>query len=174
MQATAPPFSVVCIPGPRYQLMIFCPGHRQPRELFPGHFHLALGSGEALNERIMGAPGPQLDRHVRLRGCGPHTWHWGPVRWGRTTGTSAFWVELHARPAVPPKIFRAAVTAETARWVDGLLTVGGAPEAARQRLEAFAKGGAGKPVILQVALAYARDQVYCAGVYEQWRIMVSE
>jgi alkanesulfonate monooxygenase SsuD/methylene tetrahydromethanopterin reductase-like flavin-dependent oxidoreductase (luciferase family) len=49
--------------------------------------------------------------------------------------------KLHARPAVPPKIFRAAVTAETARWVDGLLTVGGAPEAVRQRLEAFAKGG---------------------------------
>ncbi|HEX2276298.1 MAG TPA: hypothetical protein VHN13_04120, partial [Candidatus Tectomicrobia bacterium] len=51
----------------------------------------------------------------------------------------------------PPNIFGAAVTAETARWVggwaDGLLTVGGAPEAVRQRLDAFGEGGgAGKNV----------------------------
>jgi coenzyme F420-dependent glucose-6-phosphate dehydrogenase len=59
--------------------------------------------------------------------------------------------KLYTRPAVPPNIFGAAVTTETARWVggwaDGLLTVGGAPEAVRPRLDAFGEGGgAGKNV----------------------------
>ena len=76
--------------------------------------------------------------------------------------------QLYTRPAVPP-IFGAAITAETAPWVgswaDRLLTVGGTPEAVRQRLEAFAKGeGAGKPVSLQVALSYARGRGAPGGV----------
>ena len=82
---------------------------------------------------------------------------------------------MYTRPAVPLRLFGAAVTAETARWVgswaDGLLTVGGLPEAGRQRLDAFHEGGgAGKPVILQVALSYARNEAEARqGAYEQWR-----
>jgi coenzyme F420-dependent glucose-6-phosphate dehydrogenase len=53
---------------------------------------------------------------------------------------------LYTRPEVPLGIIGAAVTADTARWVsswaDGLLTVGGAPEAVRQTLDAFYEGGA--------------------------------
>ena len=52
-------------------------------ELFPGRFHLALGSGEALNEQIVGGPWPpKPERHARLRECrecGPRTWR-PPVR----------------------------------------------------------------------------------------------
>jgi coenzyme F420-dependent glucose-6-phosphate dehydrogenase len=52
-----------------------------------------------------------------------------------------------------------------------LLTVGGAPETVRQTLNAFSEGGgAGKPVYLQVALSYARDEAAARqGAYEQWR-----
>jgi len=65
---------------------------------------------------------------------------------------------LYTRPAVPPRLFGAAITAATARWADGLLTLGGFPESVRRTLEAFHEGGgAGKPVVLQVALSHARD-----------------
>ena len=180
MQATALPFSVVCAPGPRYHPVILAQAAATLAELFPGRFQMALGSGEALNERVTGEPWPpKPERHARLRECvdimralwaGETVTHEGRVRveGGR----------LYTRPAVPPRLFGAAVTAETARWVggwaDGLLTVGGAPEGVRQRLDAFAEGGgAGKPVILQVALAYARDEAEARrGAYEQWRTNV--
>jgi coenzyme F420-dependent glucose-6-phosphate dehydrogenase len=180
MQTTALPFSVVCAPGPRYHPVILAQAAATLAELFPGRFQMALGSGEALNERVTGEPWPpKPERHARLRECvdimralwaGEMVTHEGHVRveGGR----------LYTRPAVPPRLFGAAVTAETARWVggwaDGLLTVGGAPEGVRQRLDAFAEGGgAGKPVILQVALAYARDEAEARrGAYEQWRTNV--
>jgi coenzyme F420-dependent glucose-6-phosphate dehydrogenase len=180
MQATALPFSVVCAPGPRYHPVILAQAVATLAELFPGRFQVALGSGEALNERVTGEPWPpKPERHARLRECvdimralwaGETVTHEGRVRveGGR----------LYTRPAVPPRLFGAAITAETARWVggwaDGLLTVGGAPEGVRQRLDAFAEGGgAGKPVILQVALAYARDEAEARrGAYEQWRTNV--
>ena len=56
-------------------------------------------------------------------------------------------------------------------WADGLLTLGGASEAVRQTLEGFYEGGgAGKPVILQVALPYARNEAEARwGAYEQRR-----
>jgi coenzyme F420-dependent glucose-6-phosphate dehydrogenase len=180
MQATALPFSVVCAPGPRYHPVLLAQAVATLAELFPGRFQVALGSGEALNERVTGEPWPpKPERHARLRECvdimralwaGETVTHEGRVRveGGR----------LYTRPAVPPRLFGAAVTAETARWVggwaDGLLTVGGAPEGVRRRLDAFAEGGgAGKPVILQVALAYARDEAEARrGAYEQWRTNV--
>ena len=87
--------------------------------------------------------------------------------------------KLYTRPSAPPPILGAAVTANTARWVgswaDGLLTVGGAPEDVRQTLNAFHEGGgAGKPVYLQVALAYARNEASVRqGAYEQWRTNIS-
>lgn len=180
MQTTALPFSVVCAPGPRYHPVLLAQAAATLAELFPGRFQMALGSGEALNERVTGEPWPpKPERHARLRECvdimralwaGETVTHEGRVRveGGR----------LYTRPAVPPRLFGAAVTAETARWVggwaDGLLTVGGAPEGVRQRLDAFAEGGgAGKPVILQVALAYARDEAEARrGAYEQWRTNV--
>jgi coenzyme F420-dependent glucose-6-phosphate dehydrogenase len=177
MQVTPLPFSVVRAPGQRYHPMIIAQAAATLAELFPGRFRLALGSGEALNERVIGGfwP-PKPERNARLLECvdvmralwaGETVTHHGRVRVeeGR----------LYTRPALPPRIFGAAVTADTARWVggwaDGLLTVGGAPEAVRQTLDGFYEGGgAGKPVILQVALSYARDESDARqGAYEQWR-----
>jgi coenzyme F420-dependent glucose-6-phosphate dehydrogenase len=177
MQATALPCGVVCAPGPRYHPVLIAQAAATLAEMFPGRFRLALGSGEALNERVTGEPWPpKAERNARLVECveviralwaGETVTHQGRVRVeaGR----------LYTRPAVPPPILGAAVTAETARWVggwaDGLLTVGGAPETVRQSLDAFYEGGgAGKPVVLQVALSYARDEAAARqGAHEQWR-----
>jgi coenzyme F420-dependent glucose-6-phosphate dehydrogenase len=62
-----PPFSVVCAPGQRYHPMIIAQGAATLAELFPGRFRLALGSREALNERVLGEPWPhESERYARL------------------------------------------------------------------------------------------------------------
>src|SRR5918998_4089870 len=70
MQVTSLPFSVVCAPGLRYHPMIIAQAAATLAELFPGRFQVALGSGEALNERVLGNPWPpKPERHARLREC---------------------------------------------------------------------------------------------------------
>jgi coenzyme F420-dependent glucose-6-phosphate dehydrogenase len=180
MQATSLPFGVVCAPGRRYHPMVLAQAAATLAELFPGRFRLALGSGEALNERVLGGPWPpKAERHANLLECV------GIIRalWAGETVTRDGRVQveegrLYSRPAVPPQLFGAAITVRTARWVgswaDGLLTLGGAPEAVRRTLDGFYEGGgAGKPVILQVALSYARDEGEARrGAYVQWRTNV--
>jgi coenzyme F420-dependent glucose-6-phosphate dehydrogenase len=177
MQVTTLPFSLVCAPGPRYHPLVIAQAAATLAELFPGRFRLALGSGEALNERVLGKPWPpKAERQAHLLECVQMI----RALWAGETVTHAGRVrieegKLYTRPAVPLQLFGAAITATTARWVgswaDGLLTLGGAPEAVRQTLNGFYEGGgAGKPVILQVALAYARDEAKARrGAYEQWR-----
>jgi G6PDH family F420-dependent oxidoreductase len=177
MQATALPCSVVCAPGLRYHPVLIAQAAGTLAEMFPGRFRLALGSGEALNERVIGAAwSPKAERHARLVECVEII----RALWAGDTVTHDGHVQveaarLYTRPAVPPAIFGAALTAASARWVggwaDGLLTVGGAPEDVRQTIDAFHEGGgAGKPVYLQVALSYAHDEASARqGAYEQWR-----
>ena len=180
MQATALPCSLVCAPGQRYHPVRIAQAAATLAELFPGRFRLALGSGEALNERVTGEPWPpKAERNARLVECveviralwaGETVTHHGRVRVEAA--------RLYTRPAVPPAILGAAVTADSALWAggwaDGLLTVGGAPDTVRESIDAFHEGGgAGKPVVLQVALAYARDEADARqGAYEQWRTNV--
>jgi len=146
MQATTLPFRVVCAPGPRYHPMVIAQAAATLAELFPGRFRLALGSGEALNEWVLGKPWPRkAERQAHLLECvqmiralwaGETVTHDGRVR--------AEEGKLSTRPAVPPQLFGAAITATTAhwvgRWADGLLTLGRAPEAVRRTLEGFYEG----------------------------------
>jgi coenzyme F420-dependent glucose-6-phosphate dehydrogenase len=147
MQVISLPFSVVCAPGQRYHPVIIAQAAATLAELFPGRFRLALGSGEALNERVIGEPWPpKAERNARLLECvqimralwaGETVTHYGRVR---VEGA-----KLYTCPTTPPCLLGAAVTAESARWVggwaDGLLTVGGAPETIRQAIDAFHEGG---------------------------------
>ena len=65
MQATSLPFGLVCAPGPRYHPAILAQAAATLSEMFPDRFWMALGSGEALNENITGAPWP--DKETRNR-----------------------------------------------------------------------------------------------------------
>jgi coenzyme F420-dependent glucose-6-phosphate dehydrogenase len=177
MQVISLPFSVVCAPGQRYHPVIIAQAAATLAELFPGRFRLALGSGEALNERMIGEPWPpKAERNARLLECvdiiralwaGETVTHYGRVRVEEA--------KLYTCPTTPPCLLGAAVTVESARWVggwaDGLLTVGGVPKTIRQTIDAFHEGGgAGKPVHLQVALSYALDEAAARqGAYDQWR-----
>jgi coenzyme F420-dependent glucose-6-phosphate dehydrogenase len=82
---------------------------------------------------------------------------------------------LYVRPDVPPPLYAAALTPETAtwaaEWADGLITAPGSPEQAREIIDAFRRaGGAAKPVLAQVVVAYAAsDTEALAAAHDQWR-----
>jgi alkanesulfonate monooxygenase SsuD/methylene tetrahydromethanopterin reductase-like flavin-dependent oxidoreductase (luciferase family) len=82
---------------------------------------------------------------------------------------------LYTLPERPPRQLGAAITPETARWmgswVDGLITVAGPRALLNEVVEAFrAGGGEGKPMVLQVHVAYAASvDEALQGAHEQWR-----
>jgi len=177
MQATSLPFGVVCAPGQRYHPAIVAQAVATLAEMFPNRFSVALGSGEALNERITGDHWPpKAERNARLKECadiiralwaGETVTHYGRVRVEEA--------KLYTLPENPPLMIGAAVTAETAEWLgswaDGLLTISRPPEELRKVVDAFYRGGGeGKPMYLKVQLSYAQDEAQArAGAFDQWR-----
>lgn len=83
--------------------------------------------------------------------------------------------KLWTLPQTPPLLIGAAVSEETARWVggwaDGLITVGQPRAQLERTIAAFREGGgAGKPLYLQVHIAYARDEAAALETaYDKWR-----
>jgi probable non-F420 flavinoid oxidoreductase len=180
MQATSVPFGVVTAPGQRYHPAIVAQAIATLGEMYPGRLTVALGTGEASNEHITGGPWPpKADRNARLLECvevirgllaGAEMSADGHVRVDRA--------RLWTFPDVPPPLIGAALTEETARWcggwADGLITVHHPPEQLRRLLDAFREGGGeGKPVTVQVKVAWAAsDEEALAGAYDQWRTNV--
>ncbi|HTF80655.1 MAG TPA: LLM class flavin-dependent oxidoreductase, partial [Cytophagales bacterium] len=146
-------------------------------EMFPDRLEIALGSGEALNESITGTPWPEKSkRNERLVECyhimtrllrGEKVSHEGLVKVKDA--------QLYTRPTVAPKLMCAAITEETARWAgkwaDGLLTIHYEESQAKKIIKAFREnGGEGKPMHVQMAISYARDEeTAIEGGYDQWR-----
>ena len=131
--------------------------------MFPGRLTVSLGSGEATNEHVTGDLWPPKPaRNARLERCARLI---RALLSGETVDCDDPVVHrgrLYSLPAEPPRLFAAAMTAETAaevaRWADGLITVGSDPDAVRRVAEAFwQNGGAGKPVHLQVHVSWATD-----------------
>ncbi|WP_309085010.1 TIGR03885 family FMN-dependent LLM class oxidoreductase [Chelativorans sp.] len=177
LQSTSLPFGVVTAPGQRYHPAIIAQAAATLRQMFPGRFWMALGTGEAANEHITGDRWPPKDvRNARLAECvdvmrglfsGETVSHDGLVRVDRA--------KLWTLPDDAPRMIGAAVSVETARWVggwaDGLITVNQSHEHLRRMIEAFrAGGGEGKPLYLQVHLSYAPSEEAALDVaYSQWR-----
>lgn len=177
MQATGLPFRTVSAPGYRYHPAILAQAGATLAVMYPDRLWMALGSGQRLNEAIMGLPWPTKgERNERLRECAEvmrALWAGETVtHHGRVVVEEA---KLYTRPERPPLIVGAAVSAATARWLggwaDGLITVaGGSPKRVRPVVEAFREGGGeGKPVLAQAKVAWGTDE---AGLREdalaQW------
>lgn len=181
MQATALPFGLITAPGYRHHPANVAQAAATLGAMYPGRFWLALGSGEAINEAILGEYWPEkAERNARLAECvavirallsGEEVTHRG-----RITVVEA---RLYSLPETPVPLFGAAVSAETAAWVagwaDGLLTVGGAPEDVARVVRAFREaGGADKPVHIQHALSWAPDeQAALAEAMNQWAPVIA-
>lgn len=180
LEATRLSFGCVNAPGWRYHPAIIAQAAATLAEMYPERFWLAVGSGEALNELITGEPWPvKSERNERLLECvavlrrlfaGETVTHRG-----RIVVEEA---RLYTRPAKPPPLYGAALHAETAEWVgswaDGLITLGAPAAELAKLLAAFrAGGGAGKPVKVQAALAWAPTRAEARdGAWQQWRANV--
>lgn len=177
LEATTLPFGIVTVPGGwRYHPAIIAQAAATLAEMYPGRFWIAPGSGELLNEHIVGERWPhKAERNQRLREAveimrrlwaGEMVTHEGLLRVEEA--------RLYSLPAEPPQIVGAALTPETAEWMggwaDGLITVTAEPEAMRAIIDAFRRsGGEGKPLYLQAQLSFAQtDEEALHAAWEQW------
>jgi probable non-F420 flavinoid oxidoreductase len=177
LEATSLSFGCVNAPGWRYHPAIIAQAAATLAEMYPQRFWLAVGSGEALNEHITGERWPaKSERNARLVECVTvmrRLWAGESVTHsGRIVVEEA---KLYSRPALPPRLFGAALSAETAEWVgswaDGLITIGAPGAKLAELLDAFRSGGgAGKPVKVQASLAWAPTIAEAReGAWSQWR-----
>lgn len=180
MQLVDLPFGVVNAPGQRYHPAIIAQAIATLAEMYPDRLWVALGSGEASNEHVTAEPWPPKSvRNERLVECvgvirdllrGDEVSLDGHVRVDRA--------RLWTLPASPPQLIGAALSEETAAWcggwADGLITVHAPPERLRRVIDAFrAGGGEGKPVRVQVKVAWApTEDEALAGAHDQWRTNV--
>ena len=172
-------FGALCVPGGwRYHPAVVAQAAATLAEMFPGRLRwMAAGSGEALNERVVGAGWPEKsERNARLEAGvdiiralwrGETVTRAGPVPIENAT--------LFTRPQTPPQIFGAALTPDTAEWMggwaDGLLTTGVDLDELGEIVDAFRRGGGeGKPLVLQMHLSWAKGESEARrSAHDQWR-----
>jgi probable non-F420 flavinoid oxidoreductase len=175
LATTELPFGVVTAPGQRYHPAVHAQAIATLAGMFPGRFWAALGSGQALNEHVTGAPWPRKStRDARLRECvdvirallaGEEVTHDGLV----TVDRARVW----SLPEVPPPLLGAALTPATAEraagWADGLITVNQPVEVLRAVLDAYRGAGGAGPARLQVHVSWApTDEEALRIAHEQW------
>ncbi len=179
MHVTKGTHGVVTAPGQRYHPAIIAQAIATLEAMNPGRFWAALGSGEAMNERIMGHEWPRKSiRNARLLECvqiirallnGEEVSHDGLVGVDRA--------KLWTLPEHPPPLIATAVSVETAgwagQWADGLATINQPPEKLRQMVDAYRSAGGEGPLVLQVHVSYAQtDEEARAIAFDQWRTNV--
>lgn len=178
LQATSLSFGVVTVPGGwRYSPAIVAQAAATLAEMYPGRFWIAPGSGELLNEGIVGERWPvKAERNARLReACDVIRALWAGETVTHRGHVVVEEAKLYDRPGDPPRIVGAALSPETAEWMggwaDGLITVAGPRETMRRTVDAFRRGGGeGKPVFLQAQLSFAgTEEAALRGAWEQWR-----
>jgi coenzyme F420-dependent glucose-6-phosphate dehydrogenase len=177
LATTSLPFGVVNAPGQRYHPAIIAQAAATLNVMFPDRFWIAIGSGQLLNEHITGDRWPtKPERNERLREAADIM----RLLWAGETVSHAGHVtvseaKLWTRPERPPMLVGAAVTPPTAAWVaewaDALITVVQADEQLDAVVEAFrSNGGEGKPMYLQVHVAYAPSEAEARdAAFAQWR-----
>ncbi len=176
LEATSLSFGVVTAPGYRYNPVITAQAIATLEQMYPGRFWAALGSGEAMNEHIIGERWPaKPERNARLRECvdvirallaGEEVTHRGLV----TVDRAKVW----SLPETPPPLIGAAVTRETAAWAaswaDGLATILQPLEELQKVIDAYRDAGGRGDVVVQaqVSVAPTRDQALRTA-HDQWR-----
>jgi coenzyme F420-dependent glucose-6-phosphate dehydrogenase len=177
LQETNLPHGVVTAPGWRYHPAILAQAGATLAEMFPGLFWMGMGSGEMLNEGVVGLEWPakpvrmeMLEESVKIIRAlweGETVTHYGLINVEEAT--------LFTRPAESPLIIGAAISPETAEWVgewaDGLITINGPEEKMKQVVDAFRRGGGKeKMMILKAEVSYApTEEEALQGAWEEWK-----
>jgi alkanesulfonate monooxygenase SsuD/methylene tetrahydromethanopterin reductase-like flavin-dependent oxidoreductase (luciferase family) len=125
-------------------------------------FWLAVGTGEAVDERIMGVPWPDASgRRARLEASVEimrALWRGDEVT--RNDVVVVDHARLFSRPAQVPHVFAAVCDPDaarwSARWAEGLVTTASG-DLLQDVIRAFRDGGGeGKPVCVHARLSYTR------------------
>ncbi|RXZ65415.1 TIGR03885 family FMN-dependent LLM class oxidoreductase [Pelagerythrobacter rhizovicinus] len=185
MEATSVPFGTLAVPGGwRYHPAIVAQAGATLARLFPGRLAwLGLGSGEALNESVVGQGWPpKAERNSRLEeGARIIRALWNGETVSSERPIPVREAHLYTRPAQPhPLLVGAALGPETAQWLgawaDGLITVNMPREQLGEVVAAFRRGGgAGKRLILQMHLSWAPTEGEARDLaWRNWRFNVVE
>jgi G6PDH family F420-dependent oxidoreductase len=136
-----------------------------------------LGSGEALNEHVVGLPWPsKAERNERLLEAAYIVRELLAGR--RVTREGAIPVrdaQIWSRPQVPTQLVGAALSPETAErvgvWADGLLTMATDVEEAERIIKAFRRHGGRKPLHAKINVSWApTENEALARAHAQWRV----
>jgi coenzyme F420-dependent glucose-6-phosphate dehydrogenase len=175
-------FSWITVPGGwRYQPVVLAQAIATLSQMYAGRVPwVALGSGQAINERAVGQGWPaKSERNARLLEgaqvirrllAGETVSHRG--------GVTALDAKIWSLPQEVPRLVAAAISEETAEWLgswaDGMLTAGHDPDKLAKVVAAFRRGGGrGKPIHLKLGLSWAREAAAALRqAHEQWRFNV--
>ncbi|SFB63722.1 probable non-F420 flavinoid oxidoreductase [Rhizobium sp. NFR07] len=180
MAKTSLSFGSLAIPGGwRYHPAVLAHLIGTISEMFPGQLRwIAMGSGEALNEHVVGCEWPEkAERNARLL-AGTEIVR--ALLRGEEVDRRDRWftvdkARLWSLPATPPALFAAALSDATAQWAggwsDGLVTVSKSKHKLVDMVEAYRKGGGQeKPLALQVQVCWAESEAQArAAAWEEWR-----
>ncbi|OLP59753.1 LLM class F420-dependent oxidoreductase [Xaviernesmea oryzae] len=180
MACTSLPFASLAIPGGwRYHPAVLAHLIATLAEMFPDRLRwIAVGSGEALNEHVVGSVWPDKgERNARLL-AGTEIMR--SLLRGEEVSEERPWfstdrARLWSLPLNPPRMLGAALTLKSAAWMgswaDGLITVRKAPNELAQIVEGFrAFSGKNKPLALQLQISWAEDEEDArSAAWEQWR-----
>jgi len=180
LATTSLPFSSLAIPGGwRYHPVVLAHTIATLAEMYPDRLRwIAVGSGEAMNEAVVGDGWPDKTQRNERLFAGTEIMR--ALLRGDTVSARHPWfaaeeAKLWSRPARSPQFFGAALTPATAAWMgswaDGLITVWKSKAAVMEVLDAFdVNGGAGKPRVLQLQVAWATNkEVARIAAWQNWR-----
>jgi G6PDH family F420-dependent oxidoreductase len=140
--------------------------------MLPGRFWLGVGTGEALNEHILGDPWPSagVRRAMLAEAVEVIRALWrGEVTYHRGKHYTVEGARIYTLPEELPPIYVAAsgpqATELAGRIGDGLVSL--APQA--ETVESFeSSGGAGKPKLGQVEVCFADDEAEARRIAHEW------
>ena len=172
-------FGTITVPGGwRYHPLVLAQGIATLQQMFPGRLPwVALGSGEAVNEALVGQGWPdKAERHQRLRSAASSMRRLLDGECVTEPGPPALEAaRLWCRPAARTVLVGAATSVETARWLggwaEGLLTVASDLQKLRAIIAAFREqAGPTKPVHVKVDLCWAAtEQEALQQAWAHWR-----
>jgi coenzyme F420-dependent glucose-6-phosphate dehydrogenase len=171
-------FAGITIPGNwRYHPAVVAQAIATLGEMFPGRLPwIALGSGEALNEAVIGEPWPdKAQRDARLME-GAQIIR-ALLDGERVTRSGSIPVEnarIWSRPSRPTQLCAAALSESTARWAaswaDGLVTVGTRLPQLTGVVQAFRSVAGNKPIHAKIDVSWApSEEQALLQAHEQWR-----
>ncbi|HSJ67234.1 MAG TPA: TIGR03885 family FMN-dependent LLM class oxidoreductase [Anditalea sp.] len=174
---TSIPIGVVTCPYHRYNPAIIAQAAATLLDMFPDRFFMAVGSGQMLNEGIVGKAWPtKVERNQALEDSVmvmKKLWEGEEVYYsGHFEVMQAM---LYTRPSKAPEILGAAITPATAKfvskWADALITINKPLDEMKKMVEAWkSEGGEGKPMVLKLQVSYDPDKDKAQQMaFEQWK-----